>query len=92
MLLNLSTVLIGFYGARLFALNRQQSISITLEAGLQNSGLSMLLALGMLNNYAMSLVPAIYTGVMFITAGVLVYYLNRSKPRAAGVVGGGGER
>jgi len=76
-LLNLSTVLIGFYGARLFALNRQQSISITLEAGLQNSGLSMLLALGMLNNYAMSLVPAIYTGVMFITAGV---------------VGGGGER
>ena len=67
MLLNLSTVLIGFYGARLFALNRQQSISITLEAGLQNSGLSMLLAL----------VPAIYTGVMFITAGV---------------VGGGGER
>jgi BASS family bile acid:Na+ symporter len=37
----------------------------------------MVLALGMLNNYAMSLVPAIYTGVMFITAGV---------------VGGGGER
>ncbi|AKO51794.1 bile acid:sodium symporter [Marinobacter psychrophilus] len=90
LLLNVSTMLIGFYGARLFALNRQQSISITLETGLQNSGLSMVLALGMLNNYAMSLVPAIYTGVMFITAGVLVYYLNRSKPSAVGVVGGDG--
>jgi BASS family bile acid:Na+ symporter len=51
----------------------------------------MVLALGMLNNYAMSLVPAIYTGVMFITAGVLVYYLNRSKPHAVSVVGGDGE-
>ncbi|MEX0604580.1 MAG: bile acid:sodium symporter family protein [Marinobacter sp.] len=79
LLLNISTMLIGFYGARLFALNRQQSISITLETGLQNSGLSMVLALGMLNNYAMSLVPAIYTGVMFITAGVLVYYVGRQR-------------
>ncbi|WP_166266637.1 bile acid:sodium symporter family protein [Marinobacter caseinilyticus] len=74
--LNMSTMLIGYYSARLFALNRPQSISITLEVGLQNSGLAMVLALGMLNNYAMSLAPAIYTGVMFITAGILVYALG----------------
>lgn len=80
LLLNLSTMAIGYYSARAFALNRPQSISVTLEVGLQNSSLSMVLALGLLNNYAMSLTPAIYTGVMFITAGVLVYFTSRWLP------------
>ncbi len=80
LLLNLSTMAIGYYGARAFALNRPQSISVTLEVGLQNSSLSMVLALGLLNNYAMSLTPAIYTGVMFITAGILVYFTSRWLP------------
>lgn len=80
LLLNLITMAIGYYSARAFALNRPQSISVTLEVGLQNSSLSMVLALGLLNNYAMSLTPAIYTGVMFITAGVLVYFTSRWLP------------
>lgn len=80
LVLNLSTMAIGFWGARAFALNRAQSVSVTLEVGLQNSSLSMVLALGMLNNYAMSLTPAIYTGVMFITAGMLVYFTSRWLP------------
>ncbi|WP_166257056.1 bile acid:sodium symporter family protein [Marinobacter salicampi] len=80
LILNLSTMAIGYYGARAFALNRAQSISVTLEVGLQNSSLSMVLALGMLSNYAMSLTPAIYTGVMFITAGILVYFTSRWLP------------
>lgn len=80
LLLNLSTMAIGYYSARAFSLNRPQSISVTLEVGLQNSTLAMVLALGLLNNYAMSLAPAIYTGVMFITAGVLVYFTSRWLP------------
>ncbi|WP_404365401.1 bile acid:sodium symporter family protein [Marinobacter sp.] len=80
LVLNLSTMAIGFWCARAFALNRAQSVSVTLEVGLQNSSLSMVLALGMLNNYAMSLTPAIYTGVMFITAGMLVYFTSRWLP------------
>ena len=76
LLLNVSTMALGYYSARRLQLNNAQSISITLEVGLQNSGLAMTMALGILQNYQMSIVPAIYTLIMFFTAGTLVSYLN----------------
>lgn len=82
LLLNLSTMLIGFYAARLFLLDRAQSISITMEVGLQNSSLAMVMALSLLNSYQMSLSPAIYTCVMFTTAGILASVLNHRRKRS----------
>lgn len=87
LLLNVSTMLIGYFGARIFALNQAQSISVTLEVGLQNSSLSMVMALGLLNNYAMSLTPAIYTAVMFMTAGILVFYTSRRAAATPASIG-----
>ncbi|WP_228260871.1 hypothetical protein [Psychrobacter sp. PAMC27889] len=49
-----------------------QRASVTLEVGLQNSTLSIFMALTLLANYKMSLMPAIYTLIMFLTAGILV--------------------
>ena len=43
-----------------------------MEVGLQNSTLSIFMALTLLSNYDMSMTPAIYTLVMFLTAGILV--------------------
>jgi len=71
-LLNISTMLLGYYSSKLFKLNAAQTRSITIEVGLQNSTLSMFMALSILANYKMSFTPAIYTLIMLFTAGVLV--------------------
>lgn len=71
-LLNLSTMALGYYSSKWFGLNLAQRTSVTLEVGLQNSTLSIFMALTLLSNYDMSMMPAIYTLVMFLTAGILV--------------------
>ena len=72
LLLNLSTMALGYYTSKWFGLNLAQRTSITLEVGLQNSTLSIFMALTLLANYKMSMTPAIYTLIMFLTAGILV--------------------
>lgn len=72
LLLNLSTMALGYYTSKWFGLNLAQRTSVTLEVGLQNSTLSIFMALTLLANYKMSLMPAIYTLIMFLTAGILV--------------------
>lgn len=72
LLLNLSTMALGYYTSKWFGLNLAQRASVTLEVGLQNSTLSIFMALTLLANYKMSLMPAIYTLIMFLTAGILV--------------------
>ena len=71
-ILNLSTMALGYYSSKWFGLNLAQRTSVTLEVGLQNSTLSIFMALTLLSNYDMSMMPAIYTLVMFLTAGILV--------------------
>ena len=71
-ILNLLTMALGYYSSKWFGLNLAQRTSITLEVGLQNSTLSIFMALTLLSNYDMSMMPAIYTLVMFLTAGILV--------------------
>ena len=71
-ILNLSTMALGYYSSKWFGLNLAQRTSVTLEVGLQNSTLSIFMALTLLSNYDMSMMPAIYTLVMFLTAGFLV--------------------
>ncbi|PKI04009.1 bile acid:sodium symporter, partial [Shewanella sp. 11B5] len=75
-ILNISTMLLGYYSSKLFGLNLAQRTSITIEVGLQNSTLSMFMALTLLANYKMSFTPAIYTLTMLFTAGVLAGMLN----------------
>ncbi|MEZ2692726.1 bile acid:sodium symporter family protein [Psychrobacter faecalis] len=71
-ILNLSTMALGYYSSKWFGLNLAQRTSVTLEVGLQNSTLSIFMALTLLSNYDMSMMPAIYTLLMFLTAGILV--------------------
>ncbi|MDO6508095.1 bile acid:sodium symporter family protein [Colwellia sp. 4_MG-2023] len=78
LILNISTMALGYYSSRWFGLNTAQTTSITIEVGLQNSTLSMFMALTLLANYQMSFTPAIYTLIMLFTAGMLVRFF-RSK-------------
>ena len=72
LILNVVTMALGYFSSKLLGLNLAQRTSITLEVGLQNSTLSIFMALTLLSNYDMSMTPAIYTLIMFFTAGILV--------------------
>ncbi|MGP4714331.1 bile acid:sodium symporter family protein [uncultured Psychrobacter sp.] len=72
LILNVVTMAIGYYSSKWFGLSLTQRTSITMEVGLQNSTLSIFMALTLLSNYDMSMTPAIYTLIMFLTAGIMV--------------------
>ncbi|PHQ61717.1 MAG: bile acid:sodium symporter [Maribacter sp.] len=72
-LLNVSTMTIGFLLAVVFKLNRPQAISISIESGIQNGTLAITLATIALNNAEFAIVPAIYGLLMFATATVVIF-------------------
>ncbi len=72
-LLNISTMTIGFMAAVLFKLTRPQAISISIETGIQNGTLAITLATIALNNAEYSIVPAIYGLLMFVSATVIIF-------------------
>ncbi|MEZ7503226.1 bile acid:sodium symporter family protein [Psychrobacter sp. Arc29] len=82
LILNVSTMALGYYTSKWFGLNPAQRRSITMEVGLQNSTLSMFIALTLLANYKMSLTPAIYTLIMFLTAGIMVRVFTAQHNKA----------
>lgn len=86
-ILNLSTMLLGYYSSKWFGLNFAQRTSITIECGLQNSTLSMFMALTLLGNYKMSFTPAIYTLTMLFTAGILAGMLNSKYVKSKQLAG-----
>ena len=84
LILNLVTMALGYFSSKLLSLNLAQRTSITMEVGLQNSTLSIFMALTLLSNYDMSMTPAIYTLIMFFTAGILVkVFSGKAKKQQA---------
>jgi BASS family bile acid:Na+ symporter len=71
-LLNVSTMLLGFFSGKLLKLELRQRVSISIECGIQNGSLALFVAsLGALAVYpTILLVPAIYGTLMFLTGGI----------------------
>jgi len=82
LLLNLATMGLGFLTAKLFKLDFKDSISITVESGIQNGTLGFVIATTILNNIEMGLPIGIYSIWMFITGGILMWVLGRRKVQA----------
>lgn len=74
--LNLAMLLVGFFSARLFRLRIAQSITISIESGIQNGTLGIAIAATLLHNPTMTISPAIYSLIMFMTAGVIIAWMN----------------
>jgi BASS family bile acid:Na+ symporter len=72
LVLNLIMMAVGFYTARAFVLGRRQGIAISLETGLQNATLAILIGATLLDDIRLAIPGAIYGLLMFVTAGVLV--------------------
>lgn len=78
LVLNVLMLAIGFYGSRLFRLAPRQSGTISIETGIQNGTLGITIAATLLNNPAMTIPSAIYSLIMFLTAGVVIYIGHRT--------------
>lgn len=77
--LNLLMLLIGFYGSRLLRLNSAQSITISVETGIQNGTLGITIAATLIGNSMMTIPSAIYSLIMFVSAAVLIFLGNRKS-------------
>ncbi len=77
--LNVLTLLVGYYSAKLLKLNQKQAITIAIESGIQNGTLAIVIASTVLANFTLSIPAGIYSMVMFISAGVIMYYSGMKK-------------
>jgi BASS family bile acid:Na+ symporter len=76
---NLLSIGVGYGLPRLLRLPRSQSIAISMEIGIHNGTLAIFIALNVLQNAQMSIPAAVYSIIMFFTAGAFAYGLNLRK-------------
>jgi BASS family bile acid:Na+ symporter len=57
-------------------IGKKQAIAIGMEIGIHNGTMAIFIATTVLNNSVMSIPPAIYSLIMFITAGLFGYLVN----------------
>ena len=79
LLLNLSTMGLGYITSNFFGITGKSQISITIESGIQNGTLAFVIATTILNNVEMGLPTGAYSIWMFITGGILMWRLGGSK-------------
>lgn len=74
--LNIISLALGFTTARVFGLNKAQSVSISIESGIQNGTLAIGIAIGILNNSDYAIPAAVYSLIMFLSAFILITTTN----------------
>jgi BASS family bile acid:Na+ symporter len=72
-------MLTGYFIAKALQLNLPQTLSISIESGIQNGTLAIVIASSILQNADMSLPAAIYSLPMFLTGGIMMYYFGKRK-------------
>ncbi|MEM6717768.1 MAG: bile acid:sodium symporter family protein [Bacteroidota bacterium] len=77
LLLNIATMALGYLTARLFKLNLKDAISITVESGIQNGTLAIVIATTVLENLDMAIPIVAYSIWMFVTGSILMWYFAK---------------
>ena len=75
--LNIATMLLGYVAARIFNLNLKQSLSVTIESGIQNGTLAIVIATSILMRADMALPASVYGILMFFTGGFIMYWFGK---------------
>ncbi|MBU45061.1 MAG: bile acid:sodium symporter [Spirochaetaceae bacterium] len=75
--LNLASMALGFLSARILLSDIRMGVSISIESGIQNGTLGIVIATTMLESPQMSIPPAIYSLVMFGTGFAAVVLFGR---------------
>ncbi len=80
LILNISTMMVGYYSSKLFKIKDKRAVSISIESGIQNGTLAISIAVVLLGNSAFAIAPAIYSLLMFFTGGIAIYLgVKKSK-------------
>jgi len=79
--LNLSTMLLGYLLGKWLLHREDQSRTISIEVGLQNGTLALLVTTGILQSSAMSVAPSVYSVLMFVTATIFTLVMLRKDQR-----------
>lgn len=70
--LNITTMFIGWLTAKVSKLNTSQSLTISVESGIQNGTMAIAIASGVLMNDNYAIAPAVYSLIMFFTSGAII--------------------
>ena len=73
-LLNILTMLVGFFSARLFKIKDKRALSIAIESGIQNGTLAVSIAVVLLGNTEYAIPAAVYSIFMFASGGIAIYF------------------
>lgn len=79
LLFNVLSMAVGYFIPRMLNVDKRQSIAIGMEIGIHNGTLAIYIALSVLANSMMSVPPAIYSLIMFFTAAVFGFLVNRKS-------------
>ncbi len=82
LLFNVLSLAVGYYIPRMLNIGKKQAIAIGMEIGIHNGTMAIFIATTVLNNSVMSIPPAIYSLIMFITAGIFGYFVSKSSEEA----------
>lgn len=79
---NLISMGVGYLAPLALKLPRRQAIAIAMEIGIHNGTLAIFIALNVLDNPRISVPAAVYSLLMFLTAAVFAFVLNRKAAEA----------
>lgn len=80
---NLGSMFIGYLIPRLLKLSNQEATAISMEVGIHNSTLAIYVAVALLGSFALALPAAVYSIIMFFTAGIFSFYLAKKNAISA---------
>ena len=87
LLLNVTSMMVGYFSSRLFRIKDRRALSISIESGIQNGTLAITIAVVLLGSTEFAIAPAIYSLLMFFTGGVVIYIGLRRDKRKVGTSG-----
>jgi BASS family bile acid:Na+ symporter len=77
LILNLVTMTLGYVAGSLLLHHEDQARTISLEVGLQNGTLALMITTGILQSAEMSVAPSVYSLLMFITATLFTVWVRK---------------
>lgn len=75
--LNILSLIVGYFVPKFLGINYVQAMTIAIETGLQNSTVSITVALTLLNSNDMAIIPGLYAIWMYVTGFALAFIMAR---------------
>lgn len=75
--LNILSLIVGYFVPKFLGVNYVQAMTIAIETGLQNSTVSITVALTLLNNNDMAIIPGLYAIWMYVTGFALAFIMSK---------------